>query len=146
VEFFIPDMTLFEKKKLSTLFSRFLTFWDHETPFQRLKSSPKIKKKSYLVFIWLSNNDSAPFFGDRKKVKYWRWIGYRFCTHSPSGRKGKGVWLFWSPQDWLDQNVSYTFLLKILWNKKLFCEAFFYFNKFFCSRHSELIFVHYEIL
>jgi hypothetical protein len=39
-------MTLFEKKKFSSLFSGFLTFLEHKSPFQRLESRLKIKNKN----------------------------------------------------------------------------------------------------
>jgi hypothetical protein len=47
-------MALFERKKFSSLFSGFLTFWEHKSQFQRLESRL---------------NDSAPFFWISKKSK-----------------------------------------------------------------------------
>jgi hypothetical protein len=88
-DFFIPNMTHFDKKKISALFSRFLTFWENKSPFQRLESRLKILLKSYLMFTLLSNNDSAPFFLYGKKVKYWRWLLHRWIAPAPRRNQRK---------------------------------------------------------
>jgi hypothetical protein len=57
----------FRENKFSSLFSGFLTVWEHKSPFQRLENRLKIFLKSYLMFIWLPNDDSVLFFWTSKK-------------------------------------------------------------------------------
>jgi hypothetical protein len=77
--------------------------------------------------------------------------------HSPEG-EGEGGCYLYSPEDFINKNVSYTsiiiksipkmaFLMKTSETKKfvkIFCEAFLIFKKIFCLSHPGFIFIFYK--